>query len=164
MEWMRGWLLAITCAAVIAALADALSPPGTPRKITRIAGGLLLLLAVLQPVKELSGAELSGYLEKYRAEYEGYAEAMAQTNEAAMKSIIEERTGAYIWDKATALGIRDCQVTVVCRVAEGGFPVPDTVTVRGAGSQTAFEQLSHAIAVDFAVDSGRQTLERTDGT
>lgn len=50
MELLRQWLVGITCAAMIVALADSLTPSGTVRKIGRMAGGLLLLVAVVQPV------------------------------------------------------------------------------------------------------------------
>lgn len=163
MEWLKSWLTAVTCAALAAALADALSPPGLPRRLAHFAGGLLILLAVLAPVRRLDEAELSQSLAKYRMEYEGYSEAFAAENEERMKSIIEEQTSAYISDKATALGIKDCQVTVQCRMVEGGFPAPEQVTVRGAGGEErAWQDLSRAITADFAVPPENQTLERTD--
>ena len=50
MELLRQWLVGVTCAAMIIALADSLTPPGTVRKVGKLVGGLVLLLAVLQPV------------------------------------------------------------------------------------------------------------------
>ena len=47
---VREWLLGVLCAAVLAALADRLSPQGAAGKIGRMAGGLLLLIAVVRPV------------------------------------------------------------------------------------------------------------------
>lgn len=162
MEWMKSWLLAITCAAVIAAVADALSPQGTPKKLVRVAGGLLMLLAVLGPVKKLESADLADLLAKYQAQYSGYSEALAQANRDVMKDIIAEETSAYILDKAAALGVTDCTVTVTCRMTDEGFPVPETVTVRGRGSAQAWADLRRAITADFAIEPENQTFERTD--
>ena len=50
MELLRQWLVGVTCAAMIIALADSLTPSGTVRKVGKLVGGLVLLLAVLQPV------------------------------------------------------------------------------------------------------------------
>lgn len=162
MEWLRGWLLSITCAAMIAALADALCPKGFPRKLVRAAGGLLLLLAVLEPVKGLESGELGGILAKYQAQYDGYAETMTAENQEQMKAIIERQTAAYISDKAAALGIEETQVWVTCRLTQEGFAAPESVTVRGRGEQTAWDALSRAITADFALEPEAQTLERTD--
>lgn len=160
MEWMKSWLLTITCAAMIAALADALCPDGFPRKLTRSVGGLLLLVAVLGPLKQLDRMDLSGVLAKYRAEYSGYTETFAVQNQDAMKAIIARETGAYISDKAAKLGIENCRVDVECRLTEEGFPAPERVYVEGVGSQEAWTALSRAITTDFALDGEHQTLER----
>lgn len=161
MEWMKNWLLAVTCAAVVVALADVLSPKGTPKKMVRLAGGLLLLLAVLSPVRQLENADLAGLLAQYRSQYSVYEEAAA-VNSDVMKSIIEEETSAYILDKATGLGIAPCVVEVSCHMDEGSFPVPEQVTVRGQGEERAWSELSRAIAADFAIGPENQTFERTD--
>lgn len=162
MEWLRSWLLSITCAAMIAALADALCPGGFPRKLIRSAGGLLLLLAVLGPIKQLDSRELSGILAKYQAQYGGYAETVAEENQGRTKAIIERQTAAYISDKAAALGIEEAQVWVTCRLTQEGFPAPQSVKVRGRGDETAWDSLSRAITADFALEPEAQTLERTD--
>lgn len=162
MEWLKSWLLSATCAAVVAAVANAVAPQGAPRKMVRLAGGLLLLLACLGPIKKLDDVEFSEILARYQGEYAGYEETLAQENEAMMKGIIEERTGAYILDKATALGLQGCSVSVVCQVEETGFPIPKAVTVRGAGEEGAWEQLRDAITADFAIEPENQTFERTD--
>lgn len=162
MEWMRSWLLSITCAAMIAALADALCPNGFPRKLVRFAGGLLLLLAVLSPIKRLDGGELSDIFAKYQVQYGGYAETMTAENQERTKAIIAQQTAAYISDKAAALGIEKAQVRVTCRLTEEGFSVPESVEVRGKGEQTAWDALSQAITADFALEPEAQKLERTE--
>lgn len=162
MEWMKTWLLSVTSAAVIAALADALTPKSAPRKMVRMAGGLLLLLAVLGPVKKLQDVDFSEILEDYQGKYAGYEETLVQESEDMMKGIIEETAGAYILDKATALGLQECSVAVVCQAEDTGFPIPQRVTVRGTGEEDAWSALSDAIAADFAIGPENQTFERTD--
>lgn len=163
MDWMSTWLVSITSAAILAALADALAPQGTPRRILRLACGLLLLLAVLGPVKKLEAADLTEIIEKYQGEYFGYEETLARQSEDMTKGIIEERAGAYILDKATGLGLKGCSVSVSCRTAEGEeFPVPWRVTVRGRGDEEAWRALREAITSDFAIEVENQTFERVD--
>ena len=162
MEWVRSWLLSITCAALIAALALALCPEGFPKKLARSAGGLLLLLAVLNPVKRLENGEMADILAKYQLWPGDAIETMAEENLEMRKAIIARQTAAYISDKAAALGIVAPQVWVDCRLTGDGFPAPESVKVRGSGAQEAWQALQRAITADFGLEEARQTLERTD--
>ena len=162
MEWMKNWLFSIVCAAVVAAVADALSPKGFPKQLARYAGGLLVLLAVLGPVKRLDGNAIGDAMANLKGKYSGYTEVFSQQNTEVTKAIIAAETAAYISDKAAGLGITQCRVEVRCRVTEEGFPAPDTVRVEGCGDEKAWQALSRAITADFAVEESAQTLERKD--
>lgn len=162
MEWMKSWLVSIVCAAMVAAVADALSPKGFPKQLARYAGGLLVLLAVLGPVKRLDSKAIGDGVANLKGRYSGYTEAFAEQNTEVTKAIIAEETAAYISDKAAGLGITQCRVEVRCRLTEEGFPAPETVRVEGCGDEKAWQALSRAITADFAVEESAQTLERKD--
>lgn len=162
MEWIREWLFSIVCAAMVAALAEALSPKGFPKRLVRYAGGLLILLAVLGPVKQLDSHVIGDAVADMKGRYGGYAETFAQQNTQVTKAIIEEETAAYILDKAAGLGMTQCRVEVRCRMTEEGFPAPETVRVEGCGDETAWQSLSRAITADFAIEREAQTLERME--
>lgn len=173
MEWMKSWLFSIVCAAMVAAVADALSPKGFPKQLARYAGGLLVLMAVLGPVKRLDSDVIGDITANLKGRYGGYAETFAHQNTQVTKAIIEEETAAYISDKAAGLGITQCRAEVRCRMTEEGFPAPETVRVEGCGDETAWQALSRAITADFAIEpeaqtlknvSEAQTLERVDET
>ncbi len=158
MEWVKDWMLSVVCAALLAALAGALCPAGRGRKLTGLAGGLLLLFVMLKPLARLgAGSEAL-------AEFQNALTGQAQTAEAEelRKDIIAQQTAAYISDKATALGIVDPQVQVRCRWTEDGFPAPESVQVRGSGDGEAWRALQRAITADFGLDASHQMLERTD--
>jgi len=66
MELVRGWLLGITGAAILAAVADGLMPEGGVRQVGKLVCGLVLLFAVLAP---LSGGRCSPSASaRYRSE------------------------------------------------------------------------------------------------
>ena len=50
MGFVRAWLLGVTAAALVLALAEALAPEGSVKKVCRMAGGMALLLAAAGPV------------------------------------------------------------------------------------------------------------------
>lgn len=164
MNWMRQWLFSVVCAAMVAAVADTLSPKGLPKRLARYAGGLLVLLAVLGPVKRLDSRAMSDALADWRSRLGGYTETFSQQNSQAAKAIIEAQTAAYISDKAARLGISQCRVQVRCRVTDEGFPAPESVRVEGCGDEQAWRALSKAITADFAIEREAQTLERVDET
>lgn len=156
-ELIRQWLLGITGAAMLVALADSLTPQGSVRKIGRLIGGLVLLIAVLNPLLRLDEGALTRALTEYELDVEAYSAQLEGQSKDMMKGIIEEQTSAYIQDKAAELGM-DCQVTVETQ-SDGEWPVPIAVTVRGALSQSQQEELTQQIERDFAIPSQRQYYE-----
>ena len=161
LELIRQWLLGITAAAMLVALAEALCPDGNIRGILRLTGGLVLLTAVLTPLLRLDTEALGRALTEYRLELDGAAARLEEENETLMRDIIEEQAAAYIQDKAAGLGIT-CLAAVE---AEGGgdWPVPTAVTVTGALTAEQRETLTRTIEADFAVPAERQTYESGGG-
>ena len=161
MELIRNWLVGVTCAAMIAALADGLMPPGTVRKIGKLTGGLVLLLAVLNPLLKLDTTALTRSLTEYKLDLSGYSEELQEENEDLMKAIIAEQSAAYIVDKAAELGM-ECDVTVEVG-GEGDYPIPETVTVRGNLTVAQREKLTRQIEADFAIPAEWQYYESESG-
>ena len=50
MDFLRGWLLSVTAAATILAAAQALMPEGAVKRAARLTAGLILILALVQPL------------------------------------------------------------------------------------------------------------------
>ena len=160
MELLRQWLTGVTCAAIIVALADSLMAGGTVRRIGRLAGGLLLLAAVVKPVLEVDLSVLSA------ANLRLEAEAVPAAEEAGldlMKSIIGEETGAYILDKAAELGISCQEVRVTCAVEENGVPYPASVVLVGDLTEEEQARLSRRIEADLAIPAEQQSYEKGGG-
>ena len=160
MELLRQWLTGGPCAAIVVALADSLMAGGTVRRIGRLAGGLLLLAAVVKPVLEVDLTVLSA------ASLRLEAEAVPAAEEAGldlMKSIIGEGTGAYILDKAAELGISCPEVRVTCAVEENGVPYPASVVLVGDLTEEEQARLSRRIEADLAIPAERQSYEKGGG-
>ena len=160
LELIRHWLVGITCAAMLVALAESLIPAGSIRRIARLTGGLVLLAAILNPLLKLDTTALTRALTEYKLELSAYSADLEEENEILMKDIIEEQSGAYIQDKAAALGI-DCQVTVEAD-GEEEWPMPQSVTVMGSLTAEQQEALERTIEEDFAIPAERQRYESGD--
>ena len=146
---IRQWLVGITCAAMVTALAESLCPAGSVRRLVRLTGGLVLLLAVLQPLVKLDTEALARALSEYRLDVSGYSDQLEEENERLMKDIIEEQSAAYIQDKAAG---------------DGDWPVPQTVVITGNLTEEQQETLRRTIEADFAIPAERQRYESGDET
>ena len=160
MALVRDWLVGLTCAAMITALAEGLTPPGAVRRIGTLTGGLVILLAMVQPLLKLDEGALARSLAQYRAELSAYNGTLEAENEVLMKAIIEEQAGAYILDKAASLGIAGpLEVEVEAEPVEGGYPVPCRVTVSGSLTAGEREALTRQITAGFSIPAERQYYE-----
>ena len=151
-EFLGKWLMGVTCAAMILALAEGLSPAGGPKRAARLAGGLLLL-----PLISLDGSALTRAMTEYRLDAEYSAQALEEENKTLMMDIIEAQSAAYIQDKAAALGIT-CTVQVEADEA-AEYPIPKVVTITGELSREEREALTEQIEADFAIPADRQYYE-----
>ena len=130
-QGVRQWLLGVVLTAFAGGLARQLAPKGRERALVGLVCGLLLTLALLEPLAELEWAAAA-------RDWPGpaqaaLAESYRQEGQAALSAVIAEKTEAYILDKADRLGLR-CAVEVAVSAGESGIPLPDAVTIRGGYS------------------------------
>ena len=154
MEMLQGWLLGLTAAALAVSLLTAMLPKGeTIRRIAGLAGGLILLLAVVQPLLRVRWEELTWRYETYQREMDRQTEAYQAAYANSLSGDIADRTAAYISEKAASLGI-DCRVQVeVC--TEDGLPLP-----YGASLDVERDQvLSDYMAQELGIPASRQNWQ-----
>lgn len=159
---LKQWILGITCAALIGAVAEALAPAGPVKKTGRLAAGLLLLLAVVKPLGGLDYDALAGALESYRPDTAACEAALEEKSGDVLKAVIEERTNAYISDKAKTLGM-DCTAEVTWYYGPDGEVRPEAVVVRGEWTEDQRGALSRALEGELGIGAEKQSFERTSG-
>ena len=154
METLRGWLLGLTAAALAVSLLTAMLPKGeTIRRIAGLAGGLILLLAVVQPLLRVRWEELTWRYETYQREMDRQTEAYQAAYADSLSGDIADRTAAARSDKAASLGI-DCRVQVEVRT-EDGLPLP-----YGASLDVERDQvLSDYMAQELGIPVSRQSWQ-----
>lgn len=149
MELLRTWILSVTASAMVIAGADALMPEGTVKRVGKLTGGLLLVLALLQPLAGLDYQDLYDLVNTLPA---GSITQESLTRQAMdpMEGIIEAELSAYIAEKGAALGC-PCTAQVDCMPGEDGIPVPCRVTVTGAFTPDQKKALQVYITQDLGV-------------
>ncbi len=150
---MREWLLAVTAAALAAALAQALVPKGAVRTVVAMAAGMVLLLTALEPLTKAEAAPggLGELLENWEVPETG------EETRQVLKTLIAEKTGAYILDKGRSLGVQ-CRAKVTVADDASGWPVPWQVEVWGTWTQAQKQALSRAVEEELNIPGERQSF------
>lgn len=154
LELLRTWLLGVILASMVVAAANGLMPEGPVKRAGRLAGGLVLILALLQP---LARPEISGLIPPVvplvpteRTE-DGGETAIFNS----MQDVIEEETSAYAMGKGKELGASP-DVRIGCRAGGGGIPVPWQAEIRGSLTEGQKADLTQWIAEELRIPAERQ--------
>ncbi len=160
-ELIRNWLLGVTCASMLLALAECLTPKGSVKRIFKLAGGAVLLLAAIGPVAKLEETDFVRVTEQYQSRAEEYRDALNEETENLYESIIAEKTAAYILDKAEGLGVT-CQVSVTVGWETDGTPRPAAVVLYGIWTQEQKKALSQSITLDLGIPAAMQYFKESN--
>lgn len=155
---LKDWLLGIIAAALAVSLAQALTPEGTVKKIGRLVGGSVLLLAAARPLVGLETLRST----PLTVPVPTVAAAGEQSGEEVMKTLIAQKAGAYIVDKGRALGL-DCKAEVGVAQDISGWPVPWEAEISGRWTAGQKKALSRAVEEDLGIPAQRQSF-REEGT
>lgn len=143
---MKSWLLGIVLTSLAAGLARQLAPKGKEQAMVRLAGGLLLALAILRPLAGGSWEGLEVETGGLTLRGEELAGAYRKNQQDAFSAIIAEKTEAYIWDKANRLGLV-CTVSVAAAPGESGIPLPESVVICGPYSGELARWLEEEVGI-----------------
>ena len=145
MELVKQWLLGITGAAILAALAEGIMPEGGIKQIGKLACGVMLLTAILMPLKDIDTTVFSEHMDYDSAQ----SHLLREETQVRIKQLIEDEFSAYSMDKAQKLGI-SCEIRVRCRQqGESGIFLPEQAEISGAA-----EEERRAVAVMLCTDLG----------
>lgn len=104
MEQIREWLLGLTGAAVICAVATELCPRGPVRSVIKLLCALVMGAALLSPLISFDFSAWSLSLAEYREAAAALTERAEEVSAAESRQVIERRLRTYILDKAQSLG------------------------------------------------------------
>lgn len=150
MTAIKNWLFGIIAVCAVLAVAYSVVPKGKFRTILRCGGGIILLLALLQPVLDADWSEIKHSFSDWKWELGGENQVILDQEKAELASIIEAKTAAYIEEKAASLGVV-CHVQVKC-VERDGVPFPHEIVMDNA----YFDELSKQIAADLDIKKENQ--------
>jgi stage III sporulation protein AF len=102
-EAVQEWIRSIVMVTMLLSVGQAMIPEGQIRKIFSFAGGLVLMIVLLQPVLGLKMDDVVKPLEAYERQISGQKEELEQQVRAEQETIIEQNLAAYISNQADVL-------------------------------------------------------------
>ena len=149
MESIRVWIVSISAATMIAAVARALAPKNAAGKAVSFGGAALVMLALLAPLGSVDMDKFEDYTRKLNGEIELRAEALSEENQKLQRDIIENEIAAYILQRAEEVGV-SCEVSVFFA---DGFSHSVSIELPSGDGR---EQLTEIIADECGIPRERQ--------
>lgn len=148
------YLLSVAAAGMLVSLVLPLLPEGSVRRVGNFVGSLLVVLAVLSPLKTLDSADMAEALARIRVEAEEAVTGVEVDNREILAAIIKEECETYIWDKAREMGL---ELEVVVTVDEGaGYPYPTGAAITGSVTPEQQASLSRWIEETLGIAQEEQ--------
>ena len=148
---IRQWLTQVVFCTFLLALMQALIPDCAIKKTAGFAGGLALLLCILQPILRMEFRGLDLDLSEVQEEVQTQMAFLEHENQKILEARIAEETASYILEQAKQLGV-SVSVSAETSVREDGIIYPAAVHVSGPYIQT----LADCIEADLGIPPERQ--------
>lgn len=146
---LREWLLCVTCAALLSAAAEALMQDSAVKAVGKLVCGLLLIFAVLHPLKE-NATDLTQNWAYHRLQLEEETLRLQSRTEEQMKQVIEAKMSAYSMDKAAQSAI-ECEIKVYCQMADGVF-LPQSAQITGVNSGEDMARVAAILTQELGIE------------
>ena len=160
---LRAWILRLTCAALISAVATALTPEGGVKKAVQFACGLLTVTALLSAAVSFRSVSFSRYAAQYSAQAEEITEKAESSSSNLLRSGIEEKCEAYILDKGHEAGIADLSAEVSAKWSEDGYWYPTSAVIVSDATDSEKAALSRSIEAELGIPAESQIWSAENG-
>lgn len=129
MEAIREYLLSITAAGVLCSVVKRiLGQKGTSVSVGKLITALFMLITVISPIKHFLSIDDFNFSMNFRQEAENVVQEGENFASTSIRKVIEERTEAYILDKAKEIG---AEIDVTVYLTEDIYPVPYRARISG---------------------------------
>ena len=150
----RGYLIALTAAAILGALVRRLAPSGGAGRAARLGAGLLVLVTAFGPIASMDTVSATRDLVR-----RGFVDPLSSVEfsknvNELMTALITEQTEAYILDKAQELDL-SLTAEVTAKITDM-YPVPFSVKLTGSPTEKQKQALTEIIAAELKIPEERQ--------
>ena len=135
MDTLGSLILSVTMAAILfSLLSSLLDKKGSAHALLKLVGGLYLTFTIISPIGKFDLDILDDITMPYWDEGKRIAAQGQSTSQEELRSIIKQRSEAYILDKATSY---QAQLTVEVTLSQDKIPAPTGAFLQGSISPYA---------------------------
>jgi hypothetical protein len=146
------WIYGIIIASAAASLIMELTPEGRVKWAVKFSCGIMVSLALLSIVTDFDLGAFSMYMAEYRGNAEKTVSSAQEEAKAETRFIIEEKTAAYILEKA----VGDIDVSVKAKWSEDGYWYPIEAEIRGDVEESERDRLSKIMEGELGISAENQ--------
>ncbi len=158
-EWVRG----IAGAALICAAATALTPKGKVKNVLKMLCGIVLIIAMLNPILKQDFLNVSMDISQYRNQADEIIGKSKEKENSLSRTIIEDELETYILDKAESLNAPLQSVEVSVKWGDEGCWYPYEVRLEADIPEREKYLISNSIEAELGVPNDRQYWSSYEG-
>lgn len=152
LELIRHWVLGLAGAALCCAVLTEITPAGSVKKVVKALCGVIMALALIDPLLTTDAQKYSLNLSKYRQSAENVSRQGKEISDRLNRTIIEEECRTYILDKAMSMGAELEDAAVTLKWSSEGLWYPVGCTLKGEYS----DALAAAIEAELGIPGNAQ--------
>ena len=154
---IRDWIFRLICVSFLVGLVALLTPKGAVRRITLFCGGLLFLLALLQPALPKGTLQNAPDFARWETEIEGLTARYRAENQKEWEDLIADEIRTYIETEAKALGF-SCTAGVLVETGGDGIPRVVGAEISAEGKNEALAQyMEQELGIPASAQSWKDT-------
>lgn len=166
MDWLS-WLRGILVVALFGWLLEALQPASALRRYTRLVIGLLLMVAVLQPLTSIWRKNLPALAGSYW--HDPYVQGLLQqgvllqNQEQGQTMATYRREVSAVGEAAAQAAAGSAATSVTVTLGSGDAPSAATVTLRGQQTAGIRQRVTHAVATALGISQDSVRVDSSEG-
>lgn len=155
-ELIRNWVLGLTAASFITAIAMSITPKGRTRAATALVAGLVTIVVLVAPILDFDYTAYALHNPDFHISLELHTEEMQTASKSLQARIISERSRTYILDKAESVGLPDLDIRIQTKAGADGFVVPYAIYLTGHYNAEQRRTLEAYLVGTFGIPVKRQ--------
>ena len=147
---IRGYVLSTVATAILCSIVQSLCTEKTiTGRIIKLILRTMILIVLVSPWIDLDLADITPYMDSLNAEASAMTQQGVMASEDSMRTLIMEKTQAYILDKAVNMGLDlDIQVTL----SESSPPLPQQIILVGDCSPLDRQRFTEKLTAELGLE------------
>lgn len=149
------YILSVTAVCICCSLVRRLvGEKGSASGVIRSICGIILAVSVLTPILKIKFKDFSAFTSNVQFDADSWVQDGIDRSDNALRTIISEKTTAYILEKASAYECSIDQLEV--DLSADSVPVPSSLVIYGTFSPSVRNQLSRDVETNLGIPKEKQ--------